>query len=70
MFVVTLCHAENVSSASFVFSSEGVTVLASTLDVRCMLVDVFADGTKQTEGRNQFHESRSALQQRVVGCAT
>lgn len=63
------CHVENVGSARFVLSLEGTTASARTLDVRRMWVGIYADYTKQIAGRNQFCESHTALQQRVVGCA-
>lgn len=47
---------ENVGSARFVSSSEEVTILANTLDVRLALEDLLADGTKQTEGCHQLCE--------------
>lgn len=52
MFVVKLCHAENVCDARFVSKSEKATAPASTSDVWRTLRCVPADGTKQNERRN------------------
>lgn len=47
---------------AFRLSSRRATASACTLNVRRTLVVVFVDDTKQTAGRSQFRESRSALQ--------
>lgn len=49
MFVVTLCHTENVKHARFALCLlEGATTAASILDFRRTLKGVFADVTRQT----------------------
>lgn len=68
MFVVTICHAENVSDARFVFVREA-TASSSALGVRRLVAGVCDDGAKQAAGRIQFCNLHFALQQRVVGCA-
>lgn len=70
IFIVTVCHAENVINARFVSSSKEATALESTLDVQSTSGGVLADDTKQTAGCNQLCESHSAGKQRVMGCAT
>lgn len=50
-------------------SWEEATAMASISDARSKLAVVFADETKQTADRNQFHELHSILQQHAVGCA-
>lgn len=68
MFVVTGGHVKNVEKALFLSSSERATAPASSLDVRCASVGVFADETKQIARHNYFRDAHSALQQRAVGC--
>lgn len=63
------CHAEDLSNACSGLSSERANTLESTLGIRRILMDVFADNTNQIAGRNCFCKSHSFLQQRVVECS-